>query len=145
MAVTVRKVTLWRSEVENKPGVLANVLEPLANAGADLQVVMGYRYPGNERRAAIELYPVSGRKSIVAAHTAGLRASSIATLLVEGDNKAGLGHAIAKAIANTGINLSFLVAQVIGRKYLAVLGFETDAEARKAATLIKRATASKKK
>src|SRR5437879_3595190 len=44
MAVTVKKVTLWRSEVENKTGVLANALEPLAKAGADLQVVMGYRY-----------------------------------------------------------------------------------------------------
>ena len=145
MAVTVKKVTLWRSEVENKPGVLANALGPLANAGADLQVVMGYRYPGNESKAAIELYPVSGNKSIAAARAAGLSASSIATLLVEGDNKAGLGYATAKAIADAGINISFLVAQVIGRKYSAVFGFESEAEARKAATLIKRATASKKK
>lgn len=145
MAVTVKKVTLWRSEVENKPGVLANVLEPLANAGADLQVVMGYCYPGNESKAAIELYPVSGRKSIAAAQAAGLSASSIPTLLVEGDNKAGLGYTTAKAIAEAGINISFLVAQVIGRKYSAVFGFETDADASKAATLIKKATASKRK
>lgn len=145
MAVTVKKVTLWRSEVENKPGILANVLEPLANAGADLQVVMGYRYPGNESKAAIELYPVSGKKSTAAAQAAGLSASSIPTLLVEGDNKAGLGYAIAKAIADAGINMSFLVAQVMGKKYSAIFGFETDADAHKAATLIKKATASKKK
>lgn len=145
MAVTVKKVTLWRSEVENKPGILANVLEPLANAGADLQVVMGYRYPGNESKAAIELYPVSGKKSTAAAQAAGLSASSIPTLLVEGDNKAGLGYAIAKAIADAGINMSFLVAQVMGNKYSAIFGFETDADAHKAATLIKKATASKKK
>jgi hypothetical protein len=35
---------------------------------------------------------------------------------VEGDNKPGLGHAIAQAIADAKINLNFLVAQVIGRR-----------------------------
>jgi ACT domain-containing protein len=44
MAVSVKKVTLWRTEVENKPGTLAKILAPLAEAGADLQVVMGYHH-----------------------------------------------------------------------------------------------------
>ena len=145
MSVTVKNITLWRSEVENKPGTLANALGPLANAGADLQVVMGYRYPGNESKAAIDLYPVSGRKSIAAAQEAGLTASPIPTLLVEGENRAGLGYTIAKAIGEAGINLGFMVTQVIGRKYSAVFGFETDADARKASSLIKKAAASKKK
>ena len=55
MAVSVKKVTLWRTEVENKPGALSSVLAPLAEAGADLQVVMGYRYHGEENKAAIEV------------------------------------------------------------------------------------------
>lgn len=143
MAVTVKKIVLWRREVENKPGALAAALAPLATTGVDLQVVMGYRYPGNESQAAIELYPVSGKKALAAAQAAGLTASSIPTLLVEGDNKPGLGHDTAKATAAAGINLSFLVTQVIGRKYSALFGFETDADASKAATLIKKATAAK--
>jgi hypothetical protein len=144
MAVTVKKVVLWRREVDNKPGMLAATLEPLAAAGADLHIVMGYRYPGNESRAAIEMYPIVGKKATTAAHAAGLTASSIPTLLVEGDNRAGLGAAMAKALADAGINLSFLVAQVIGRKYSALFGFETAQEASKAATLMKRATIAKK-
>ena len=106
---------------------------------------MAYRYPGNESKAAIELYPLTGKKLIAAAAEVGLAASSIPTLPVEGDNKPGLGHTIAQAIADAGVNLSFLVAQVIGRRYSAVVGFETDADAKKAATLIKKATASKRK
>ena len=145
MAVTVKKIVLWRTEVENRPGVLASVLGPLAGAGADLQVVMGYRYPGHESRAAVELYPVTGKKSVTAAEAAGLSATSIPTLLIEGDNKPGLGHTIAQAIASSGINLGFLVAQVIGRKYSAIFGFENEADARKAATLIKKATAGKRR
>jgi len=144
MAVTVKKIVLWRYEVENKPGMLAATLEPLAAAGADLHIVMGYRYPGNESRAAIEMYPVVGKKAMTAARAAGLTASSIPTLLVEGDNRAGLGATTARALADAGINLSFLVAQVIGRKYSALFGFETAQDASKGAALLKKATAPKK-
>ena len=30
MAVSIKKVTLWRTKVENKPGALSGVLAPLA-------------------------------------------------------------------------------------------------------------------
>jgi len=139
MAVTVKKAVLWRKEIDNRPGMLANILEPLSEAGADLQVVMAYRYPGGTDKAAVELHPVSGRKSMAAAQTTGLAPSSIASLLVQGDNRQGLGHAIAKAIGDAGINLSFVMAQVVGRRYSAMFGFENEADASKATTLIKRA------
>jgi hypothetical protein len=145
MAVTVKKAILWRTEVDNHPGMLANILQPLSEAGADLEVVMAYRYPGGENNAAIELHPVSGKKSAAAAQTAGLAPSSISTLLVEGDNRPGLGHAISKAVGDAGIYMSFVMAQVVGRRYSAVFGFENETDASKAATLIKRATARGKK
>jgi len=144
MPVTVKNVVLWRRELENKAGVLAGVLEPLAGARADLQVVMGYRYPGNQALAALELYPVTGKKSTKAATAAGLGAFPIPTLLVRGDNKPGMGYAISKAMADAGINMDFLVAQVIGKKYSAVIGFDNEGDAKRAATLIKRATAARK-
>ena len=139
MAVTVKKVTLWRTEVENKPGALSSVLAPLAEAGADLQVVMGYHYHGAGDRAVIEVCPVSGKKSTGAASKAGLAASAIPTLLVQGDNQPGLGHAIAQAIAEAGINVTFLVAQVVDKRYSAVMGFGDEAASKQATTLIKKA------
>jgi hypothetical protein len=57
-----------------------------------------------------------GEELVTTAETAGFKASGIPALLVEGDNKPGLGHAIAQAIADAKINLNFLVAQVIGRR-----------------------------
>jgi hypothetical protein len=145
MAITVKRATLWRKEVDNHPGMLASTLEPLSEAGADLHVVMGYRYPGTENRGAIEVHPVSGKKSTTAAQTAGLAPSSIPTLVVEGDNRSGLGHTIAKAIGDAGINLGFVMAQVVGRRYSAVFGFESDADASRAASLIKKAATRTKK
>lgn len=143
MAVNVKQVTLWRSEVANRPGALAGALVPLARAGANLRVVMGYRIPGDENRAAIEVYPVSGRKAAEAARGVGLSDSGIPALLVDGDDRPGLGAAIASGIAEARINLIFLMAQVVGRRYSAVLGFESAADAKKAAAVIKRAKPSK--
>jgi len=145
MAVTVKKIVLWRKEVENKAGILANALAPLANASADIHVVTAYRYPGHESKAAIELYPVTGKKSVAAAKEAGFSASDIPALLIEGDNRPGLGYATAQAIADAGVSMDFLVAQVVGRKYSAVFGFESDADAAKCAAIIRKAAASKKR
>jgi hypothetical protein len=144
MAVKVKRITLWRKELENRTGTLAGTLEPLAKAGADLQIVMGYRYPGEGAKAAVELYPIGGKKAMQAAQGAGLAAAGIAAVLVEGDNRAGLGHSMAQAIADAGVNMDFLVAQVIGRKYSAVIGFANEADAEKAVGLIKKAAGKKK-
>ena len=35
MAISVKKTSLWRREVDNKPGMLAQTLQPLADAGAN--------------------------------------------------------------------------------------------------------------
>lgn len=140
MSVSVKRITLWRSEVKNVPGVLASTLASFAAAGADLQVVMGYRYPGDESKAAIELYPVSGKKLVGAAKSAGLSASAIPTLLVTGKNEPGLGYVIAQALADAGINLGFLVAQVVKKRCTATIGFGSEADAKKATSLIKKAT-----
>ena len=144
MAITVKKIVLWRKEVENRPGALAATLAPLADAAASLQLVMGYHFPGRESRSAIELYPIAGRKVTAAARSAGLAAASIPALLVEGDDRPGLGHAIAQAMADAGMDLDFLVAQVLGKRYTAVIGFATADDAAKAAALIRKASTARK-
>jgi hypothetical protein len=116
MALTVKNISLWRKELENQPGTLAHTLEPVTKAGANLQILMGYRYPGEGTRAAIELYPVTGKKASAAASEAGLSASSIPTLLVEGDDRPGLALTIAQAMSRAGINMTFFVAQAVGLK-----------------------------
>ncbi|MCP5118415.1 MAG: hypothetical protein GY953_46990 [bacterium] len=145
MPVNVRKITLWRAEVANKPGMLAETLGPLAEAEIDLQVVMGYRYPGKESKAAIEVAPITRKKAAKAAEAAGMEAMPMPTLMVEGNNRPGLGHSIARAISEASINLTFLMAQVVGKRYSAIVGCENDEDAKKVAALIRRATGGKRK
>jgi hypothetical protein len=141
MAISVKKIALWRGKIENRPGTLARVLEPAAAARTDLQVVMGYREPGESQEAVIEVYPVSGARLTKAMKGAGVSPSSIPSLLVSGDNRPGLGHAMARALADAGVNIAFLVAQTVGRKYSAVFGFESEDDAGRAVPLLKKAAA----
>jgi len=138
MALTVKEIALWRREIDNQPGMLAQVLDPLADGRVDLKVLMAYRYPGNEAKGAVELYPISGRKAAATAQAAGLTPAGIPALLVEGVNKPGIGYATTRAIADSGINLAFVVAQVVGSKFAAVYGFDNDSDRRRAMSLLKK-------
>ncbi|HVT43259.1 MAG TPA: hypothetical protein VMT00_02610 [Thermoanaerobaculia bacterium] len=144
MKVKVKEITIWRGEFDDRPGKLAEILAPLADAGADLSVVMGYKYPAKAGKAAFEVYPINGRKEKKAAKSAGLTEATLPALLVEGADRAGLGYDIARAIADRGIDMTFLVTQVIGRKYSAIFGFETKDGMRVAAAAIKRASSKKR-
>ena len=136
MSVTVKRISFWRSEVNNKPGVLSRVLGPLAESQADLEVLMGYRYPGNETQAAIELFPVDGNKASTAAKRAGLAPAAIPAFLVSGSNKPGRVYNLVKSISDAGINLAFVSAQAVGKKFSAVIGFEKESDAKKAEAII---------
>jgi hypothetical protein len=141
MAVSVKRVMLWRGEVEDRPGALARVLAAQVAAGARLKVVMGYRLPGAPRRAVLELFPIAGARAQASARRSGLHAAASPTLLVSGDDRPGLAHALALGLAEAGINLNFLVAQVAGKRYSAVFGFENDADATRALAVLRKAAA----
>lgn len=139
MALTVKKIQLWNAIVDNKAGALANVLEPLAEAGADLEIVMGTAIPGAGRKASIGVFPVRGRKAQAAATTAGMApAATMPALLVGGDNRAGLGREMSRALAAAGIDIGFAIAQVVGAQFSAVFGFASQADADRAAALLKK-------
>jgi hypothetical protein len=101
---------------------------------------MAYRFPGDESRGAVELFPIAGKKATAAASDAGLTpANDIPAVLVQGPNGSGIGYQTSRAIADAGINLAFLVAQVVGRKFSAVYGFDTVIDRDRAVKLLKKA------
>jgi hypothetical protein len=143
MSVRIRKLTLWRTRVEHRPGALADLLDPLAAAGADLSIVMGYRVPGERSKAVVELAPLTSRRTTAAATRAGLAPGGAPALLVLGDNRPGLATRIARALAESGVNIAFLVAQVVGQRYSAVFGFENEADLDKAVDRIRGAVVAR--
>ena len=121
MAVRITRVALWRTEIRNKPGVMAATLQPLAESGADLKVVMKYSVPGRSSRATVEILPGGGQRVTLAAQTTGFSLSPTPVLLVEGENRRGLAYAVANTIAWAGISVRFLSAQVVGKRYSELL------------------------
>jgi hypothetical protein len=138
--VKIRELTIWSGEVANRPGMLARALAPLAEAGADLEVVMAYLKPGDRQRAVLEVAPISGVREQAAAREADLHPAEIPCLLVEGTNRPGLGHEIAKALGDDGIDMNFLVTHVVGEKYRSVIGFASGESLERAAAAIRRAS-----
>jgi hypothetical protein len=145
MSFTVTKVDIWSCKIEDKPGGLAKVLEALGNAGADVDCVIARRDPGQSGSGDVFITPVTGASVRKAAQSVSLSAAkNIGTLKVEGDDAPGLGGRLATAIANAGINLRGVSAAVIGRKFVAYFGFDSPADATKAARALKSVATSKK-
>jgi len=138
MPVKITRVQMWQTSIRNRPGVLAATLEPLAQAHADLSVVMKYSVPGRSKRATVEILAGSGQRATRAAQAAGFTRSPTPVLLVEGDNRPGLAYAVTGAVAWAGITVRFLSAQVVGQRYSAILGFRSEDDARKARSVIRR-------
>src|SRR5438552_17377861 len=98
--ITVKNVQLWSLHGANRKGLLAEVLEPLAAAGADLRVVLGYRHPGEHARATVEVFPVEGAAAEAAARKAGFAPSDAACRLAGGTDRRGLGAQLARALSD---------------------------------------------
>jgi hypothetical protein len=145
MSLTISKVDVWAAEIDDTPGGLAKLLGALAGAGADLECVVARRDPTKQGKGVAFLTPVKGANARKAGKAEGLApAEKLATLKVEGDDTPGLGARIASTVAEAGVNLRGVSGAVIGRKFVAYLGFDGAADATTAARALK-ALASPKK
>jgi hypothetical protein len=141
MPIKITRTEIWTGDILDEPGGLAALLTPLADAGADLRCVIARRKhdrPAAPQSGVVYLTPVTGKKAHTAAYGVNLRpCPEIATLRVEGLNKQGLGRQITQAIADAGINMRGLSAFVLGKNFVAYLGFDSPADADRATTAIK--------
>src|SRR6266478_3703232 len=134
--LSVKSVQLWILHGADRKGMLADALEPLVEAGANLQIVMGYRFPGELDRAAVEVFPVDGPTQEAAARRLGFELSDTPCLRVDGEDRKGLGAQMTRALADAGISMAFLMAQTVGKKFSAVIGFLTEDDTGKASKII---------
>jgi len=138
MAYTVSKVDMWAGEIEDRVGSLSAKLAALAEAGVDLEIVVARRQPHMPGRGVVFAGPVKGAKAQQAAAASGWsRTPDLFALRVEGPNKPGDCQHVARMLAEAGINLGGLAATVCGSRYVLSLGFDTEADATKAAGLLK--------
>jgi hypothetical protein len=140
MPYTISKVDVWTRAIDDTVGSLASILEPLADAGVDLEFLIARRRTLVPGKGVIFLGGISGAKQAKAAAAAGLiNATDITGLRVEGANTPGDCYRVSRILADAGISLRGVSASVIGRTYVLILAFDSADDSAKATRLLRSA------
>ena len=138
MAFKITPTDVWAAEIEDNPSGLARTLTGLADAGAKLDCIIARRQSDKPGTGVVFVTPLGSQGIRDAAQTLGFNeAENVATLRVEGSNRAGLGARLARAVGEAGINMRGFTGAVVGRKFVCFLGFDSADDARAAADAIR--------
>jgi hypothetical protein len=136
--ITLQRINFWRGVIDAEPTALAVALEPLAQMVNTFPVLMRYRHFREKTRTVVEVCPPLDPAGEVEAamREAGFQASSEYALHVEADNVSGLGYAVVSALAEARVETVYCVSQVVGQKYIALLGFTSEADIEQAESVL---------
>lgn len=144
MSFKIAKTEVWATDIMNRPGTLARLLESVSKAGAKLE--FGIARKVDENTSRVFLSPIKGAKQQKAAREAGLvPTNGMHTLRIEGPNRVGLGAELTQAVAEKGINLRGASGAAIGNKAVFYLAFESEADAKNALSVSKKQLSAKRK
>ena len=140
MAYSVKKVEVWAGEIADRPGGLAEKIQSLSNAGANLEFLIARRAADRPGTGVVFVTPIKGAKQKTAAQGTGFATTdSLHSVRVDGPDKAGLGAKMTKVIADAGINLRGLSAAALGRRSVSYLAFDSAADADRAVNVLRKA------
>jgi hypothetical protein len=144
MAYTIRNVEVWAADVYNRPGMLARMLEGLAQAGAQLEFMVARRRSENTARVFVS--PIKGKKQRQAAADVGfVPAIGMHAVRILGPDRPGLGAEVSRAVAAAGINIRGVAAATAGKNCVINLAFKSEEDTKKAVAAIRRQLAGKRK
>ena len=137
MSLVVEHAEVWVAGIEDRAGSLANKLQALADAGADLEFIISRRAPDKPGTGVVFVTPVRGDREVDAATEAGFSvSSSLHSLRVVGDNQPGIAAELTRRIGAAGINLRGVSGCVIGTQFVLYLALDTAGDARKAMRIL---------
>jgi hypothetical protein len=138
MAVDVGRIDVWCGEIEDRSGGLAEKIEAVAAAGANLEFVIARRAPDRPGMGIVFMAPFRGAAQTRAARQAGLdKAPNVYAVRLEGPNQPGFGAAITRSVADAGINLRGLSGTALGRRCAIYLAFDSSEDANQASRVLR--------
>jgi hypothetical protein len=130
MPYLIMREEVWVGEIEDRPGGLADKLEPLLEAEASLDFMIGRRAHDKPGAAILFLAPLQGEGAARAAEKVGLsKWTSAASVCIEGLNRPGLAAAIARTLGNAGINMRGISGARLGDRAQVHIAFDNAADA----------------
>ena len=114
-------------------------LEPLAEAGANFEMVFARRTPENPGKGMLFVTPVKGAKATRAARGAVMGTTqTIHSVRIEGADRPGLGAKIARALGDSGISFRGISAITIGRKFVSYVACDSAEDQAKAIAALRK-------
>ncbi len=137
MAFEITRVDVWAGEIEDRPGALAEKLEALQRAGANLDFVIVRPSASLPGTGVLFVAQIHGPEQTRAAEQSGLiKSHRMHVIRIVGPDRPGLGAGIARTVAQAGLNIDGLSAAAVGDQAIFYIRFATDAEARQGAQLL---------
>ncbi|MCU0772258.1 MAG: amino acid-binding protein [Verrucomicrobia bacterium] len=137
MNLIIERAYVWVAEIEDHPGGMLQVLKPLKDAGADLDLIITRRAVESPGKALVFVTPLRGERQVAAAAAAGFNvADAIPSLRVQGQNRPGLAADLAATLAEARLNLRGFSAAELGTRFVMYIGLDSEAEAIRAASLL---------
>jgi hypothetical protein len=137
------KVDVWTGYVDDRPGALAEKLEAVTDAGANLEFVIARRAPEKKGKGVVFVAPLRGARQTRAAKRAGLsKTSSLLSVRFEARDRPGLGAEVTRALADAGVNMRGFSGTGIGRRCVFHFAFDSEADAQKARRVLKKSFGS---
>jgi hypothetical protein len=140
MELMVERANVWAASIQDKSGGLAAMLTGLEEAGADLDFILARRAPDKPGTGVVFLTPLRGDRQTEAAAFLGFNVmSSVQSVRVEGENRAGIAADLTNKLAAAGINLRGLSAAVNNSRFILYIGFDSAEDAAKAVGVLQQA------
>ena len=140
MDLLVERVDVWAATIQDRPGGLAEVLDTLQQAGADLQFIIARRAPEKSGTGVVFVTPLQSDREVRAAAQVGFNVSqSLHSIRVMGPDRPGIAAELTEKLADGGINLRGFSASVIGRQFVAYMAVDSLDDANKAKEILEKA------
>ena len=135
MAFEVTTADVWTAELEDRLGALAERVEALQAAGANLEMAL-VRPAGNTGLLCVA--PIIGDAQTRAAEKARLKKdASLHALRIAGSDSPGLIAGIARTLADARIDISAVWAAALGKRSALYISFASNADAKRALQLLR--------
>lgn len=140
MESLVERVDVWAATIQDSPGGLADVLDALREAGADLRSIIARRSPEDPGKGVVFVTPLQGDREISAAAQVGFNvAQSLHSVRIMGQDRPGIAAELTRKLADGGVNMRGFSASVIGTQFVAYAAVDSADDANRAIAILQKA------
>ena len=137
MDLLVERTDVWAATIQDRPGGLAEVLDALREAGAELQFIIARRTPDAPAAGVVYVTPLQNDREIRAAAQVGFNVTqSLHSVRIMGPDRPGIAAALTQKLAAGEINLRGFSASVLGTQFVAYIAVDSLGDANKAMEIL---------